>query len=346
MGKLEKTARKAKPPRRPGRVRLWWNQMDPDRRRGAFFLVGWVILGVFAATGSVIGMRTLQQRVVLQRYAGAAGAATVRVTAVPDWMPASLAKYVTEMITPPNANLSDPELAHKVYDLAADGAKNPLVRKANRVEVRPSAKGSGGVVEVDLEFRQPFARIRLGADHLYVDREGFCLPAELVPMYVLSIRDNQTRAVRQVCYQALGEVPEAWRSYARPIHYVTIDGVQESPPKPGAKWPAADLGAGLKLIELISTKPYYAQINVVDVRNHAGRITRNEPELRMYAQVGAGRPTDIRFGRFPKQGSDWVVSPQQKIGNLDGYAANHNGLLAGINTYLDLRYGNLHVSLN
>jgi len=317
--------------------------MDPDRRRGGFFLAGWVVIGVLAAAGAVSGMRTLQQRVVGQRYAGAGGDAAVRVTRLPAWMPASLARYVTEMITPQRANLSDPDLARKVYDLAVN---NPLVRRANRVEVRPNAKGPGGVVEADLEFRQPFARVRCGADDLYVDKEGFCLPAALVPMYVLSLQDKQTRAVRQVCYQALGEVPEAWRSAARPIHYVTIDGVQKSPPPPGWKWPAEDLDAGLKLIELISTRPYYAQITVVDVRNHAGRISRNEPELRMYAQVGTGRPTDIRFGRFPKQGSDWVVSPQQKMWNLDDYATNHNGLLAGINSYLDLRYGNLHVSLN
>jgi hypothetical protein len=343
MSKPEKTARKAKPPRRPGRLRLWWTQLDPDRRRGGFFLAGWVVIGVLAAAGAVIGMQRLQQRVIQRRYAGPAGAATVRVTALPAWMPASLAKYVTEMITPPNASLSDPELARKVYDLAAH---NPLVRYARRVEVRPNAQGPGGVAEADLEFRQPFARVRCGADHLYVDREGFCLPAALVPMYVLSLQDNQTRAVRQVCYQALGEVPAQWRQYARPIHYVTIDGVQKSPPPPGWRWPAEDLDAGLKLIELISTKPYYAQITVVDVRNHAGRITRNEPELRMYAQLAAGRPTDIRFGRFPKPGSDWVVSPQRKMWYLDDYAANHNGLLAGINSYIELRYDNPHVSLN
>jgi hypothetical protein len=343
MSKPEKTARRVKPPHRPGRFRLWWTQMDPDRRRGGFFLAGWVVIGILAAGGAVIGMQTLQRRVVGQRYAGPGGAATVRVAHVPAWMPASLAKYVTEMITPQRASLSDPDLARKVYDLAMH---NPLVRQANRVEVRPSAKGPGGVVEVDLEFRQPFARIRSGADHLYVDKEGFCLPAGLVPMYVLSLQDNQTRAVRQVCYQALGEVPEAWRSAARPIHYVTIDGVQKSPPPPGWKWPATDLDAGLKLIELISTKPYYAQIAVVDVRNHAGRISRNEPELRMYAQVGTGRPTDIRFGRFPKPGSDWVVSPQRRMWYLDDYAANHNGMLAGINSYLELQYDNLHVSLN
>ncbi len=343
MGKPQKTTRRAKAPRRPGRFRLWWTQMDPERRRGGFILAGWVVIGIIAAGGAVIGMQTLERRAIERRYAGPGGAATVRVTSSPSWMPASLTRYVTEMITPPNANLADADLASKVYDLAVH---NPLVRRANRVEVRPNPKGPGGVVEVDLEFRQPLARVRCGAGNLYVDREGFCLPEGLVAMYVLSLHDNQTRTVRQVCYQALGEVPEAWRSYARPIHYVTIDGVQKPPPPPGWRWPAPDLDAGLRLIELISTKPYYAQITVVDVRNHAGRITRNEPELRMHAQVAAGRPTDIRFGRFPKPGSDWVVSPLRKMWYLDDYAANHNGMLAGINTYIELRYDNPHVSLN
>jgi len=343
MGKSRKGTRKAKPPPRPSRLGLWWANMDPERRRGGFIIAGWTLLGILAGIGAVSGMKTLQKRVIEKHYAGAKGAVVVRVTSVPNWMPASLAQDITDAITPPEASLADSELAAKVYRLAH---ANPMIRDATRVEVRPNVNRPGGVVEVDLEFRRPFARVRTDADYIYVDAEGVRLPVTQVPMYVLSLQDRGTGAVRQICYQALGEIPEPWRASARRIHYVTIDGVRKPPPPPGWKWPAKDLDAGLRLIELISTRPYYSQITVIDVRNHACRITRNEPELRMYAQIGRGRPTDIRFGRFPEPGSDVVVSPQRKVWYLNDYAATHGGRLAGINTYLDLRYDNLHVSVN
>jgi hypothetical protein len=66
----------------------------------------------------------------------------------------------------------------------------------------------------------------------------------------------------------------------------------------------------------------------------------------MYAEVKGGQPTDIRFGRFPLPGGDHVVSPERKLSYLDAYATDHKGLLAGINRYLDLRYDELHVSMN
>jgi len=343
MGKSRKSIRKARPPRRPSRFRQWWTNADPERHRGGIIILGWALLGILVAVGVVSGMKTLQKRIIQKRYAGEKGAAAVRVTSVPSWMPASLAQDITDRITPQDASLADPELAAKVYRLAQG---NPMIRKPTRVEVRPNANRPGGVVEVGLEFRRPFARVRAGADYIYVDVEGVCLPVTQVPMYVLSLQNRDTRAVRQICYQAPGEIPEPWRASARRIHYVTIDGVQTAPPPPGWKWPAKDLNAGLKLIELVIARPYYAQITVIDVRNYACRITRNDPELRMYAQIGRGRPTDIRFGRFPVPGSDIVINPREKVRRLDDYAATHGGRLAGINTYLDLRYDNLHVSVN
>ncbi len=343
MSKSRKNTRKAKPSRQPSRFGLWWMNMDPERRRRGFIIAGWSLLGILAVVGVASGMQALRDRVVETRFAGAQGVAVVRVTSVPSWMPASLAKDITDTITPPNASLADTELAAKVYQLAQ---ANPMIRQATRVEVCPNADRPGGVVEVDLEFRRPFARVRVDADYIYVDREGVCLPVTQVPMYVLSLQGRDSKAVRQVCYQAKGEIPKPWRASARRIHYVTIDGVWMTPPPPGWKWPAKDLAAGLRLIELVSARPYYSQISVIDVRNNGCRITRNEPELRMYAQIGRGRPTDIRFGRFPLPGSDVVVSPQRKMWYLDDYTSTHGGRLAGINTYLDLRYDNLHVSVN
>ena len=45
-------------------------------------------------------------------------------------------------------------------------------------------------------------------------------------------------------------------------------------------------------------------------------------------------------------GGDYVVSPERKLSYIDQYVARNGGRLAGINTYLDLRYDQLHVSIN
>ena len=41
-----------------------------------------------------------------------------------------------------------------------------------------------------------------------------------------------------------------------------------------------------------------------------------------------------------------MVSPERKISYLDQYAEDHGGNLAGVNRYIDLRYDELHVSLD
>lgn len=313
-----------------------------DWRRKSVVRAAWVVLALLAVVGTVLGMNALRRRAIERRYAGDEGRAVVRVSRIPSWMPISLAGRVSDMITPPNASLSDEDLARKVYERARN---NPLVARTTRVEVRPNAGRPGGVVEVDLEFRQPLACVNRPGGCVFVDELGVCMPKELVPRYVLTGRDPKTGKVRQVCYQTRAEVPRGWRKLARPIHYVVIDGVSSPPPKDGP-WKAADLAAGINLIKLIRCKPYFAQVAVVDVRNHGGRISRFEPELRICARMGQGRETDIRFGRLPRPGGDSVVSPARKVWYLDCYAATHDGNIAGINRYLDLRYDNLHVSLN
>jgi len=316
---------------------------DEEPRRSMLAKAAWTIFCLLALAGAVFGLGRLREQVIERSYSGPNGQAVVHVTKVPSWMPVSLASRVSDDITPPDANLSDEQLARHVYERAES---NPLVARATRVEVRPHEGRPGGVVEVDLEFRQPLARINYPGGCVYVDETGVCMPAALVPVYVVLVRDSPDGQVRQECYQALGEIRKEWRDAARRIHYVTIDGVAQKPPKDGVKFQSPDLQAALELIKLIRCRPYYAQIAVIDVRNFGCRISQNEPELRMVAQIGQGRATDIRFGRLPRSAADCVVSPRRKIWYLDDYADNHNGLLAGINSYLDLRYDYLHVSLN
>jgi len=331
----------ASEPSRPAR-RL--GSADPQKRRKTVVFACWAVLGLLTAVGLIVGMRALQGRVLRKRYQGLHGRAQVRLVRTPQWMPASLAREIAGDLTPPKASLADADLARKVYRRAA---ANPWVRQVRRVFVRPNTGAPGGLVETDLAFRRPVARIRKETQYVYVDADGYRLPITQVPMWVLTFCDRQGKRVRQVSYLARGEIPAAWRRAAQKIHYVAIDGVATGPPPPGWQWTGEDLAAGLKLVLLVRRRPYHAQITLIDVRNHAGRITRNEPQLRMYAQIGRGRPTDIRFGRFPAPGGgDYVISPQRKLSYLDEYVTAHGGRLAGVNSYLDLRFDELHVSIN
>jgi hypothetical protein len=343
MAKLAKRSGHQAGASRASRLRAWLTDVGDGRRRLGMSALRALVV-VLGIVGLVAGLRLLRRHVLQTRYRGSQGRAAVQLTRTPRWMPEALAWHIVEELTPRGASLADADLAQTVYERAA---ANPWVQRVGRVRVRPNTDAPGGVVRCELTFRRPAARVRVGSRHVYVDAEGVRLPISHVPLWVVTLQDERGQTVRQVSYLARGQVPDSWRSAARRIHYVTIDGVSSPPPPPGWKWNADDLAAGLRLVALVRPRAYYAQISLIDVRNHAGRITRDEPALRMYAQIGRGRPTDIRFGRFPAPGGgDYIIGPQRKLSYLDEYAAEHGGRLAGEHAYLDLRYDELHVSIN
>ena len=324
-------------------ARAWLADTDPDTKRSVTNIALWAGAAVVLAGVAVFGMRALQQRVLANRYQGARGQVRISLARKPAWMPDSLAARIAADLTPPEASLADSELAPRVYELAV---ANPWVMRVDRVQIQPQPDG-GGVVRAELAYRRPVARVRIDLQYVYVDAAGHRLPMSQVPMYVITQRDGGGKMVRQFSYLSWGEVPAAWRPYARRIHYAVIDGVAAPPPSQGQLWASDDLHAGLQLVQLTYGRPYHCQISLIDVRNHRGRISTNQPELRMYAQVGRGRATDIRFGRFPAPtGGDYVISPQRKLSYLDEYVAARDGRLAGLNDYLDLRFEQLHVSVN
>ena len=128
------------------------------------------------------------------------------------------------------------------------------------------------------------------------------------------------------------------------IHYITIQGVESWPPEPGQVWNGKDIRDGIRLVQLVNTRSYCNQITVVDVRNHDGRISNSEPHLAMYAQVDQSRLTTIKFGRLPMPDGDYVVLPERKLRHMDQYVATHNGRLAGISEWIELRRDDLHFS--
>ena len=116
-------------------------------------------------------------------------------------------------------------------------------------------------------------------------------------------------------------------------------------PGTGKKWDADDLADGLKLAALVCRKTWVNQIATVDVRNYDGRINRQEPFLRLTAKDRAtGRSTDIRFGQLQGINAPGEVPTDRKLKYIDTYVTKHNGVLAGLNRFLDLRFDDLLVS--
>jgi hypothetical protein len=172
----------------------------------------------------------------------------------------------------------------------------------------------------------------------FVDRQGVRVPEGQTPRYMLL--DEAGKPVAH--YVKYADLPPNGR--AAPIHYIGIQGVVDPAPAVGQPWPGQDLQAGLKLIELVSARSYCNQITIVDVRNCDGRISRYEPHLSMYAQMGQGRATKIKFGRLPLPDGDHVVSPERKLQHLDRYVTTHNGMLAGLSEWIDLQRDQLYYS--
>jgi len=290
------------------------------------------------AGGGLWGFAALEDHIRTRRTAQHNIRYTVRLANIPAWVPPTLARLVTrELIPPQSMAFEDPALCRQIFNQARSAAWLVDVASVQRVRTGPET----GRVDVVATFRRPIARVRYQQQSWFVDTHGVILPPSEVPRW--AARTAPGGPIRY--YISDDAVPP--RSRVVPIHYILIDGVRTPPPGVGHTWDAPDLLAGIRLVNLVNQKDWANQITVVDVRNFDRRVTRSEPELRMYAQTGQGHPTDIRFGRFPHAGGgDWVISPARKLEYLDQYAEDHGGRLAGINSYIDVRYDELRVSIH
>ncbi|MBI5725436.1 MAG: hypothetical protein HZA50_15880 [Planctomycetes bacterium] len=299
------------------------------------FLVWIVFLEIFAGGGYFL-MQHLDRQV--QASQSQVEEFDICIDAAPGWMPDSLMKQIEQSMSPAGLLFSDKALAGEVYRLAE---ANPWVKRVVRVEKQ--TRDDRGVVVVVAEFRKPLARVLGDVREMFVDEEGVVLPSHQAPRYAAWVEGSEDG--RTDYYVNDADIPPG--STYSALHFVVISGASGLPPPVGCKWASADLAAGINLVKLVMGRSYASQITVVDVRNYNGRISAGESHLRMYAQVGKDRPTDIRFGRFPNPGgADYVISPDRKMLYLDSYAEDHNGRIAGFHSYLDLRYDHLHVSIN
>lgn len=312
--KTRRSAPKSRPPRQPGAVKRWWSGLaEPTRKRiGRACLRGAAAMVLVLAV--VGGMLWLRSRVLdAQPHVRLDQIRIIQAEGFrPDWMPTDLARSILRGACPTDEKVAfdDPAYAETLYNRLRE---NPWVREVIRVSRhRSEANPAIGLVEVRARYRRPFAAVyyrgpRGGSAVGVVDRFGVRLP-----------------------------------SAAGRADLVAIEGVAAAPPRrPGAVWPGADLADALKVLRLVEGRPYYEQFVKVDVSNHGGRISPEFSQIDLIAQVGRGPATVHHFGRFPVAGrGDWVISPEQKLVNLDRIAAANNGRLGGIESH-DLRVDNV-----
>lgn len=331
-----KTARRS---RKPSRLSQWWQGLDTGHKARLRTAALWTVTGLCVLLGVGISLKLLEANILERRRARPVREVRVRFLPRPVWLPDRLAREVAADLIPPGLDIRAADAAREIH---ARATANPWLTDVR--EVRKTGGDSPGQVRLDVHasFRRPIARAGRDGRYFYVDTEGVRLPEGQVPRFV--VRPPGSDGPGEL-YLTEADVPDGVR--ARRIHYIVIEGGRSEPPSVGRPWDTADLHAGLRLVRMVLDRPYAGQITVVDVSNHARRISDRLPELRMFAQVGSDTaPTEIRFGRFPDGPGDYVIAPERKLSYLDEYAARNDGRLTGANRYLDLRYDQLHVSLN
>jgi hypothetical protein len=320
------------------------------RRRRRTLRAVWMVLIITVAVAAGLGMHHLEQRILAGQNGQAPPHYRILLADRPEQMPPLLARRIARELRPQKADFFDADLVRRIYDRAS---AHPWIGKVDFVRKRRTDDPNLAVVEVRASYRRPVAVVRYQGKNYFVDAGAVVL------------RDGRTyrNGGRLVHYNEVPrwqiELPDGRKGYVaneeeippsaskQRIHYIGIDGVATAPPEPGEVWDAADLRAGLRLIKLFTPKPYGHEITWVDVTNHNWRATprtKKEPQLKLYAQIDRRKPTEIRWGQFPRKGGDWIVSPARKMGNLDEWVAARGGRLGGWKDWIDLRYDHILTS--
>ncbi len=316
-------------------MRMWFREHISDRGQVLAKMLCWFVFLVALIVGGAAGLTVLERYAHGAQYAAGPVKYHLTLEATPSWMPATLGRCILADITPQEMSFDDARLCRAIHDKAV---KCPWISQVTEVR-RVRINATEGEVRIQAQYRQPIARVAREGRMYYIDSEAVVLPYSQTPKFAA----QDSSGVKY--YIQREGVPANYNPIR--IHYIAIEGVEATPPGVGKAWPGEDLAQGLRLVRLLSTRPYANQISVVDVRNHNRRISESEPELCVYAQQGRGKCTEIRFGRFPHtEGGDWVISPARKMQYLDDYVNDQNGRLAGIHSYIDVRFDELRISLN
>jgi hypothetical protein len=224
---------------------------------------------------------------------------------LPDWLhlPENghiLDSLIARVDLRPTDRLFDPTLASRLgAALAAPDVG--WVKSVERIQVRPDA-----VVAVTCRYRRPRAWVIPGPSRklcYLIDAEGIRLPGR---------------------YEAAD---------CKPSGLMTITGVHGKPPEVGQKWSAPDLAAGLKLVTLLSPRPFQGEITAISVANHDGRNDKNRSHIELITDP---KGPHIWWGRPPDAEHGIEISAAQKVTLLETLYRQW-GHLSVNRPYIDIR---------
>lgn len=227
------------------------------------------VLAIIFATGW--GFAKMEQRVVsLERYQQPL---YLEWELLPDWLQLPDNRHILDALAR-SVDLGecdrqlDSELASRIGTALARPSVG-WVREVERVRVR-----SDGIVTVRCQFRRPAAWVRYGKSCYLVDEHRVRLPGRY------QFNDSKGSGL------------------------ITVLGTRTPPPAVGHVWDAADLSAGVLLVELLKDRPFRHQVTAVYVDNYNGREDAAKPYIelatdRKDSRVWWGRPPNEEFGREP-----------------------------------------------
>ncbi|RMF81903.1 MAG: hypothetical protein D6744_06615 [Planctomycetota bacterium] len=187
----------------------------------------------------------------------------------------------------PETDIHDPRVCGYVYEMVAESA---WVRNVRRV-----VKHRDGRVQVEAEFREPFAAVERRGMAYLIDRQGVRLPVQ-------------------------------WRSEFRPNgRWLYITGVRDELPPLGEVWPGEALQAGIALVDFIyrnydaGNVPFFEQLRAVDVSEYDEILER----LRI---ITTNPRSYICWGHRPGKGYGVEASAEEKLATLTGLYREWQGL--------------------
>lgn len=204
---------------------------------------------------------------------------------------------------------------------------NAWIKRITAVRRHVAKDKSRQTIEIDAEWRAPAAWVRTptgtGDFRLcLVDDEGVRLPGDYQPA---------DRARSSLLVLTGVELP-------------VTDGKGRIP-SPGERWTAGTTGqvgedflSGLKLVKMLQSEPYVAQIDAVDMTNHKGRIDARAPwiVLQTVWKTDGGQPRVIHWGRPAGEESVYEVKAVAKLRVLNEIYLRFNRIDAG-RDYVDIR---------
>jgi hypothetical protein len=331
MAKSKSKSKKKTEPKRPASpIRKTAKPSQAPSDFGHKFVrmtAGLLLVAVIVGGGYLLG-KFMEQRVSARREEVPIPY-QIEFLDTPAWIPDCTQREISRSVVEPFYGKVRYQNETLCRDIARKVAKNPWVLRVHRVwRERVGIKGR---VCVKAEYRCPLVKVIRGTQEIYVADDGMVLPSLQVPKWTAQVAGSLRY------YLHPSEVPMGFTRLQN--FFITIQGVQTSPPQPGQKWLAEDLHAGIRLAKLLYSRRYYRQFSLIDTSNYAQRIDANGAMLVFYAQEGRTRATKILFGRFPHpDGGDYVIPPEKKMAGLDGIAGMFDGQIAGTYQQIDLRH--------